>query len=183
MFQYSRAQAIANVTAAVRRCEALARQKYPMMFGVQALNVEFFERGTRAGEAEYGKHTVRFNLAMAMQNDATANLTVPHEVAHIVARLVYGDKGGGHGAYWRSVCLALGGDGRRCYSAEARGVTVIKARRTTHHLYRDSLGNEVWVGPVHHGKMQRRPTSYAIRTIATGARITAADYLRKTKVS
>ncbi len=53
------------------------------------------------------------------------------------------------------ICLALGGDGKRCNDHEDVKA-VPKARRTVEHLYHTTTGREMWIGPVHHNRLQAR---------------------------
>lgn len=131
----------------------LARRLYPT-YTHAAPVVRFDIRGRSCGGMAIGHHTVRFNLDWYAANpsDYLKN-TVPHEVAHIVATAT--GLGRGHNRGWVRICLALGGDGKRCNTnAEIREVP--KARRTREYLYMTSRGSEIWVGPVHHKRLQTR---------------------------
>lgn len=165
----------------VREVYALACRLYPKFQDKPVPSVGFRYKGKSVGTAFYAANSVTLNVGQAVQSDAIERLTVPHEIAHLVAAHVYGEKG--HGRYWRMVCIALGGDGKRCYNATERGVTVIPGRTVSQYLYRDSAGNEVWVGPVHHSRLQSRGEThnYRLRT-AKGTRVTHHDYLGKSRV-
>lgn len=143
-----------RIVVRVNEVEALARSLYPTYAAFGRPSVGFFRAGLRAGTCNFAKNRYQFNLSQAVQNDSIERLTVPHEIAHMVAKRVYGASG--HGHVWRSICIALGGDGQRCYSAKARGVTVQRARRKVEYLYSDSRGVDQWVGPVHHKRLQQR---------------------------
>jgi predicted SprT family Zn-dependent metalloprotease len=156
--QFTESEARAMVIARHREIEALARRLYPTYKRVT--DIGFFMKGRAAGTMHYGKNLARYNLGQAMQNDSVARVTVPHEVAHAVAYDVFGVSG--HGPKWREVCIALGGDGKRCYSAAERGVVVQKARnvrsgpKNRHfYKYRHASGAEYTVGARHHNALQR----------------------------
>lgn len=164
-----------DIIAKVRAVEALARTIYPS-YNKPPLRVSFFAKGRTAGWAKYEAHEVQFNLSQMVQNDSVERLTVPHEVAHIVCNAVFGETG--HGKKWKVVCLMLGGDGKRCYNAAERGITVVKARvntrprQTKKYLYLTSHGNEIWLGAARHNKIMKG----AVYTTATGAKISASGF-------
>ena len=61
-------------------------------------------RGRTAGLAYYGTPRIRINLSLAERNtEHFLRETVPHEVAHLVSFELYGSRGRGHGAHWKSV--------------------------------------------------------------------------------
>lgn len=80
-------------------------------------------RGASAGQFRRhrdGRLEIRYNLAMARQQpkDFIAE-TVPHEVAHLVAWLLFGDRIKPHGPQWQSVMRYLGvAEPKRCHQFE-----------------------------------------------------------------
>ena len=176
-----------RLRARVEEVEALARKLYPSYAYRSRPSVSFKYKGLAAGTAHYTTNAIMLNAGQAVQSDAIERLTVPHEVAHLVARCLF-PRASAHGREWRSVCLALGGDGKRCYSAEERGVTVIKGRQTSQYLYHTTVGTEVWVGPVHHARLQKNGDvglfsgreGYSLRT-GTGHRIIKTGYRHRSR--
>lgn len=171
-----------RVVARVNEVEELARRLYPQYAIFGRPTIGFIQKGKRAGACSYKENRYTFNLGQALQNDSIERLTVPHEVAHMVAGRVYGERG--HGPRWVTICLALGGDGKRCYDAEERGITVQRARRKNEYLYLDSKGGERWIGPVHHSRLQKRggdaTETRAYRLVTgCGARIHKTGFLNK----
>lgn len=85
-----------------------------------APTVLFAKRGTTAGYATYQKNTVDFNMGIYRENvDKFLATTVPHEVAHIIAFQLMGEKGTGHGYWWKFVMtqvFKISAD--RCHSYE-----------------------------------------------------------------
>ncbi|MEO5341930.1 MAG: SprT-like domain-containing protein [Gammaproteobacteria bacterium SHHR-1] len=76
-------------------------------------------RGKAAGQAVWaqGETRIRYNLALAKpQPEAFIQQTVPHEVAHVVTRLLH-PRARPHGPEWRAVMAHLGiADAQRCHS-------------------------------------------------------------------
>lgn len=76
-------------------------------------------RGKAAGQVVWaqGETRIRYNLALAKhQPEAFIQQTVPHEVAHVVTRLLY-PKARPHGPEWRRVMAHLGiADVQRCHN-------------------------------------------------------------------
>lgn len=171
----------------VAEVEAKARAMYPAYASRPRVGVIFKYRGQAAGHADYRGNVIMLNSGQAVQSDAIGRLTVPHEVAHLVCRHLY-PMARSHGREWRSICLALGGDGKRCYNAAERGVTVIKGRQTLQYLYHSTVGTEVWVGPVHHARLQKHGDvslfsereGYSLRT-GTGHRVIKTGYQHRSR--
>lgn len=91
--------------------------------------------------------TLRFNSEIIQGDhfDDLMNLTVPHEVAHLVcyARPELGRK---HDMGWKRVCVALGGNGARTHSYDV----VVKGRWD----YMTDRGNKVSVTKKYHAYVQ-----------------------------
>jgi predicted SprT family Zn-dependent metalloprotease len=146
------------ITVKTNEVMALARRLYPGHY-IPTPNLTFDIRGRSCGgRALYSRAKgickVQYNLDWYAANPAEyLQNTVTHEIAHIVAAAT--GLGRGHNAGWVRICLALGGDGKRC-NDHADVKAVKKARQTNEYLYRSELGREVWVGPVHHNRLQAR---------------------------
>jgi predicted SprT family Zn-dependent metalloprotease len=180
-------QAKSEIIQKVAEVETLARRMYPAYASRPKTSITFKMKGRAAGTANYRDQTVMLNLGQAVQSDAIARLTVPHEIAHLATRHLY-PAASAHGREWRTICRALGGDGQRCYNAEERGVTVVKGRQTMQYLYHTTIATDVWVGPVHHARLQKnghdnpmtgRP-GYHLRT-ATGHQIVRSGFQYKSR--
>ena len=174
------AHTIAQLEAETLRVFNLALALFPHFAARSPMSpiVKTFTKGRRAGSCgtKWGRTTIELNAHQASESDAIHNLTIPHEVAHMVCQVapVYGT---GHNRGWKAVCRALGGDGQRCYDAEARGVTVVRSRRVTEYYYENQNKAGVWVGPVHHARLQER-AAYVIRN-KTGQRWDGNDYMHQ----
>lgn len=94
--------------------------------------ISFDLRGSVAGLANWQrinspsgavliKEIIKFNRDMIMGNgyQHVITNTVPHEVAHLVC-VARPDLGRNHNPGWKRVCVALGGNGKRCHSEEVR---------------------------------------------------------------
>jgi predicted SprT family Zn-dependent metalloprotease len=120
------------------------------------VDVRFDLTGRAAGVAgmRYGVFYLRFNVNHMSLGGQTwehlLNDTVPHEVAHTVCQ-AFPKFGRSHNDGWKRVCLALGGNGRRCYSAEDAPEAVAKQRPFT---YTSTSGAAVAVSPIIHRKIQ-----------------------------
>lgn len=130
---------------------ALARSRFPS-YVQPAPEILFNLRGRSVGGTALGHERLRFNLDWyAAMPEKYLSSIIPHEVAHIVANAT--GLGKNHNRGWQRICIALGGDGTRCEeSADVKKVA--KARRTREYLYNAERG-QVWVGPVHHSRLQK----------------------------
>lgn len=169
---------------------ALARRLYPD-YTAPTPTISFDLRGRSVGGTARGSYHLTFNLDWYNADPVKylAN-TVPHEVAHIVASAT--GRGEGHNMGWKRIDRSLGGTGERCATHD--GTKVERARSATEYLYINSFGREVWVGPVHHKRMQQYGRDSKNMTNAglpylrkyelkdrTGARITWDKYQGKSR--
>jgi SprT protein len=69
-----------------------------------------------AGQAKLKKHVIVLNVRLlAAHPDQLPNVIV-HEVAHLLAYKLYGDRG--HGPAWKQLMVAPGFEPRRCHSMD-----------------------------------------------------------------
>lgn len=82
--------------------------------------VRFDLTGKAAGMAIFPARStpvIRFNALLLTENrDDFLKRTVPHEVAHIVARRLFGKKIRPHGPEWRQVMQLFGAEASRCHN-------------------------------------------------------------------
>jgi SprT protein len=87
---------------------------------IPQFQVRFDLRGKAAGMARFhpqGDWIIRYNQAMLAENgQAFIDQTVPHEVAHLVARAVHGAGIRPHGAEWQSIMTLFGAKPVRCHN-------------------------------------------------------------------
>lgn len=80
----------AKVNAKIEDCLKIARVKYPTC-KFETPEVRYDVKNTDGGLAYGHKWLVRFNLILCYENeDHFVDVTVPHEIAHLVQRRVYG---------------------------------------------------------------------------------------------
>lgn len=150
---------ITAIKAKVAECIAAAEAR----FGVKMpyVQIRFDLTGRAAGIAGYTRRMdgnyfyLRFNtkhMALGGQTwEHLLNDTVPHEVAHTVCQ-AFPKHGRNHDAGWKRVCIALGGNGKRCYS-EDDAPEAIAAQRP--YVYTTTVGRTVRVSKVIHSKIQQ----------------------------
>lgn len=81
--------------------------------------IDFSLTGVVAGRAYYHDWTVRLNRKLLERHpDHMINVTVPHEIAHLVARKVYGPRIKAHGKEWQSVMRDFGLKPDVCHSMD-----------------------------------------------------------------
>jgi len=150
---------IDQVKAKVAHCIQLAQQK--LGINLPTIDVRFDLRGRAAGQAGRITHIngfrefyVRFNVHH-ISSDADfehlLNSTVPHEIAHSVCQ-AFPHLGDNHDAGWKRICIMLGGNGSRCYSAEDAPDATARLKPI---IYTATNGKQVRVTKVIHGKIQR----------------------------
>jgi SprT protein len=143
------------IKARVAECIKLAEAKFNVT--MPNVTVRFDLRGRAAGQAgmRYNNFYLRFNVDHIRLGGQTfehlLNDTVPHEVAHTVCQ-AFPMFGRNHDNGWKRVCVAIGGNGRRCYS-EDDAPEAIAAMRP--YVYITTNGSEVRVTKVVHSKIQK----------------------------
>ena len=88
--------------------------------------LSFDLRGTTAGMAYMGvRNHIQINSVLFKENkEDFFKRTIPHEVSHLVAFAVFGDRG--HGKDWKFVMTRLGCDPSRCHSYDVSNVKIRK---------------------------------------------------------
>ncbi|HFC53981.1 MAG TPA: metallopeptidase (SprT family) [Gammaproteobacteria bacterium] len=125
--------------------------------------VEFDLEGRSAGmyRNRYGRRTIRYNAYLFAKYFAD-NLatTVPHEVAHYAADVLYGaHRIKPHGVEWQGIMRALGAEPRATGRYDLEGVPVRRQRRFG---YRCRCGTH-WLSATRHNRVLRRNGSYLCR--------------------
>jgi len=142
---------IANIRAKVAAVSQIATRLYGV--DMSGLVVRFDAKGTARGHAGYkdGIYYIRFNHPLIETHgyDGIITNTVPHEIAHIVCfknPLI----GRNHNRDWARVCIALGGDGRRCHQED-----VVLGNGLTYE-YITTTGKKFRVGQAKHRRVHAR---------------------------
>lgn len=152
----------ASKIAAVRTKTAEVIAKAKSLYGVDLSSalISFDLRGRVAGWALWKhcgiggtkQYQLKFNQDMILGNHLQDMLNdiVPHEVAHLVcyANPILGRK---HDTGWKRICIALGGNGRRCHNNEVQYVN-------GGYDYMTDTGRKVTVSTILHRKIQEGRT-------------------------
>lgn len=155
-------QQFEQIKAKVAECVAKANQLYSIT--LPNVQIRFDLKGRAAGIAmvRYGQYILRFNVNHIRLGGKSwehlLNDTVPHEVAHLVC-FHNPQLGRAHDYGWKRVCIALGGNGSRCYS-EQDAPEAVAAQRP--YVYTTTTGHKCPVSPIIHKKIQAGRT-YTMR--------------------
>ena len=107
-----------RVLARVEVCLAAARERWPDAT-IPTPRVRFDLRGRTAGQAHRDGGYVRINTDLLKRYpDQIVEHTTAHEIAHIVAYAVFGERIGPHGREWQSVMRLFGCEPSRCHDME-----------------------------------------------------------------
>jgi len=108
-----------------------AERHYTLL--VPAVEIRFDLRGTAAGMVLFpqGKPPViRYNPILLQHNRHDfLTQTLPHEVAHLIARTLHGKAIRPHGQEWKNVMRFFGADTLRCHNYATDDIPVRKLRR------------------------------------------------------
>jgi len=121
----------------------ILEKKYPeITFPIPTLILR--QIGKSAGYAIYADNTVTINTDFCQNGhwDEMLNNTLPHEVAHLAARLIWKTKYPhyeytAHGSIWKMVMHSIGLEAKRCHSMSLEGV---KTKRKVEKNYVYSCG-------------------------------------------
>lgn len=107
--------------------------QYPRRLPATAPAVAFYRRGSTLGRAYLGDRggaSVAFHEGLLARCDGQTQLveTVAHELAHVAAFRIAGDRG--HGAAWRDVMLRLGFEPQRTHALDVSDQPGVQRRWT-----------------------------------------------------
>ena len=148
-------------------CLRLAGDHFGRHFPIP--EIRFDLRGASAGQAVFIRQgrkeeiRLRFNDSLMLKNPGEfLSQVVPHEVAHLVARLVYGRRIRPHGPEWQSVMRdVLGVAPQVRHQMDVRDI----ARSRPRHLYHCACPQrEHWLSSIRHNRIQRAEQRYLCRT-------------------
>jgi predicted SprT family Zn-dependent metalloprotease len=82
----------------------------------RAWSFDFDRSRIRFGKCDYRRKRISLSTYLVTLNDEhDVRDTILHEIAHALA-----PRGAGHGPAWRSIALAIGCSGSRCYGSEVQ---------------------------------------------------------------
>ena len=133
----------------------LAQAEGDFALTIPEVAVRFDLRGGAAGQAVFsrcGKMAIRYNGLLLRENgEGFLRRTVPHEVAHIVVRLLHGPRCRPHGREWQQVMAHFGAEAVCCHSYDIRRAATRRLRR---YAYRCGC-REFALTSIRHGRVQR----------------------------
>ncbi len=94
--------------------------------------------GTTAGMAHLYKNHIRLNPILYKRDNHVRDSTIGHEIAHLVAFIVYKDHG--HGPGWKHVMNVFGLKAERCHSIPCQDLK----RKFTYYTYKCSCCEKVY---------------------------------------
>lgn len=114
----------------VERCFVQAEAFFKRPFTRPEVSLKL--RGQKAGVAHLHENKLRFNPQLLRENtDDFLRQTVPHEVAHLVAHHVFGDRIAPHGREWQLIMQGVYElPPLRCHNY------AVKRRQVTRYIYR-----------------------------------------------
>lgn len=140
----------------LEECYLLAEQHFAQAFERPEVSLDL--RGQKAGVAYLQRNLLRFNEQLYRENHQHfLQQTVPHEVAHLLAQALYGDRIRPHGREWQGLMTGLFGlPAHRCHDY------AVPQRRRTDYLYRCGCPNKMPFTPQRHA-LVRRGRRYSCR--------------------
>lgn len=165
----------AAVLAKVKECLAKAEARYGQTFAIP--KIDYYHTGTCAGRAWQNEWRIELHAGLLKSTetrDEMINITVPHEVAHLITGRVYPEvnqrgamtvtsrgrlrrgKRESHGPRWKSVMAVFGVDDSRCHDMD----TTAFARPKDKYDYRCvKCSTNYTVGPKIHNQLVRNSAS------------------------
>jgi SprT protein len=113
--------------------ELIRRAQRHYRINIPSVEIRFDLRGTAAGMVLFPQSrapVIRYNPILLQHNRQDfLSQTLPHEVAHLIARTLYGKAIRPHGNEWKSVMQFFGANGLRCHNYTTENIPVRKLRR------------------------------------------------------
>lgn len=135
--------------------------------------VVFDLKGKAAGmyRVQNGEHLIRYNpYIFARYFDDNLSQTVPHEVAHYIADMIYGFRNiRPHGPEWKDIMRLFGAEPRASCSYDLAGLPL---RNYTVYNYRCQCQQHALTS-IRHNRIQRNQTRYYCKQC--GSRLVIAD--------
>lgn len=145
-----------QIISRFKETQSKASEYYHMDFSAIKKEIRYDLTGVVAGQygQKDGKHFFRVNLALAEKNlEDYLKETIPHEYAHFVAHVMFGNKIKAHGIEWQSVmvkCFSL--IPNRCHDYD---VSEVKSTyKIVRYYYKCVCGCETSVGKNVHNNIQ-----------------------------
>ena len=169
----------ARVVAETGKWIARAGQLYGRVF--PEIPVRFDLEGRAAGmyQVRGGERVIRYNPHLfARYPRDRLEVTVPHEVAHYVTDMLFGQRAvRPHGAQWRAVMHAMGVDPRVTAGYDLAGIPVRRQRRF---VYR-CLCREHRLSACRHNRIRRGAMRYSCRSCDGELIYDAADTTNRSR--
>ncbi len=100
---------------------------------VPEVEINFELKGQAAGMVRFpafGKPQIRYNALLLNENaDDFLKRTVPHEVAHVIARAYHSRNIRPHGTEWQSIMHFFGAEASRCHSYDTQRASTRKLQQ------------------------------------------------------
>lgn len=148
----------AEVMARLAHCRELAEAHFSRRFPHPRVRWDL--KGAAAGQVRFpraGEPIVRFNLQLLEENGAAfIDRTVPHELAHVVTRSLFGDRARPHGREWQAVMALFGADASRCHDYDISRASTRRMQRFPYrcdcrrHLLTRIRKNRMAAGQIYH---------------------------------
>lgn len=115
--------------------------------------LSFDLKGCAAGQAFLLKNHIKINPVLFKENrEAFFKRTIPHEVAHLVAFTVFGDRG--HGKDWKNVMTRFGCENSRCHTYDVSSVK--RSKTVRRYLYSCNCTKDAQLTKQLHEKLNGR---------------------------
>lgn len=115
--------------------------------------------GMTAGRAYPSENLIKLNPDYYLKNaEDMIETTVPHEIAHLIARMIDPINGGGHGRVWKVTMMHLGLKPERCHNYDTAPA---RLRSATKYIYAcEKCGTEMELGSCRHKRIQAEGKRY-----------------------
>lgn len=121
-----RERVIRKILECIQKCNKGLKEKFDIPI------LTFRTKSRNAGVSDYSNYWIDINPILLNENpDFVINDTVPHEMAHLISYLVYGNKAKGHGYYWKYVAQLLGVDTERQHDLDVSTINQVRKPRRT----------------------------------------------------
>jgi SprT protein len=145
------------LNARVEACYVQAEAFFQRAFTRPEISLRL--RGQKAGVAHLDENLLRFNPRLYQENrEDFLTQTVAHEVAHMIARQLYGARIQPHGAHWQAIMREVYAlPAQRCHSY------AISRRPSTRYVYHCQCPNHDFAFSAQRHRLARQGRRYLCR--------------------
>jgi SprT protein len=175
-----------RIETVVLECLTMAQKKWGEDKVNKIPDIRYDTVGKAAGQALYnfvdGKCYIRINPVLLNENvDYCINQTVPHEIAHLVAYMVFG-RVRPHGIHWEAVMRTFGKPAKRCHQLSTDTIQSLRSPRRQTRMMKCLCPKCNATFPITRNKATKMYRGWSYTHVGCGGRLAYKDVIGSSSV-